>query len=125
MCQEIEREPLNLKRIQILAWELKRWSFSRNRESMGFVTTTRLGRLMEKLSTTPDDALFMENIVSLLNILNGLNFQVDLWKAQNIFFDMRLKYYSDKKKKALENDVLAQRWVSSFELLGEFLGVAV
>jgi alpha-amylase/alpha-mannosidase (GH57 family) len=125
MCQEIERDPLNLKRIQVLAWELKRWSFSRDREGMSFVTTTRLSQLMKQLSSNHEDVVFIENIVSLLNILNTLNFQVNLWKAQNIFFDLRLKYYGEKKKQACEKDARSERWVSAFELLGEFLGVAV
>ena len=125
LCQEIERDPLNLKRIQVLAWELKRWSFSRDRESVGLVTSARLSTLMEQLARGHEDAVFMENIISLLNILNTLGFQVNLWKAQNIFFDLRLQYYAEQKRKAQEKDPKSERWVSAFELLGEFLGVAL
>lgn len=125
MCQEIEREPLNLKRIQVLAWELKRWAFARDRDGMSVVTSARLTVLMHQLSQKSDDALFIENIVALLNILNTLRFDVNLWKAQNIFFDLKLTCYADKKKKAQQGDSSSARWVSAFELLGEFLGVAV
>jgi len=125
MCQEIEREPLNLKRIQVLAWELKRWSFARDRDGMSLVTSARLSKLMEQLSWQQGDALFIENIVALLNILNTLKFDVNLWKAQNIFFDLRLTCYAEQKKRVQEGDRGSARWVSAFELLGEFLGVSV
>ncbi|MFA6378980.1 MAG: DUF3536 domain-containing protein [Candidatus Omnitrophota bacterium] len=125
MCEEIEREPLNLKRIQVLAWELKRWSFSRDRDAMSLVTSARVSALMQQLSHHHEDVVFIENIVALLNILNTLNFQVNLWQAQNTFFDLRFKYYAEKKIKAQQGDATSTRWVSAFELLGEFLGVAL
>ncbi len=125
MCAEIQREPLNLKRIQVLAWELKRWSFSRDKEGVSFVATARVSKLMEELGRDHENVIFIENIVSLLNILKTLNFQVNLWKAQKTFFELKLKYYAQIKKKAQEKDPQSERWVSAFELLAEFLDVAV
>lgn len=125
MCEEIQKDPVNLKSIQVLAWELKRWSFSRDREGLSFVTTAKINKLMAQLSREPEDIVLMENVIALLNVFKGLKFDIDLWKAQNMFFDLRVKYYLEKKKKAQSSDPRATRWVSSFEMLGDFLGVAL
>ncbi|MCX5681656.1 MAG: DUF3536 domain-containing protein, partial [Candidatus Omnitrophica bacterium] len=125
MCEQIQKEPTNLKSIQLLAWELKRWSFSRDREGMSFVTTAKINKLMVQFSKEYDDVGLLENTVALLNIFNNLKFEINLWKAQNIFFDMRLKYYLEQKKKAQAGDARSARWVSAFEHLGDFLGVSL
>ena len=109
----------------MLAWELKRWSFSRDREGMSLVTTAKVNKIMAQLFKENDDVVLLENAVALLNIFNNLKFEISAWKAQNIFFDMRQKYYAEKKKKAQAGDARSARWVSAFEHLGDFLGVAL
>lgn len=125
MCKEIQKEPLDLKRIQVLAWELRRWSFSRDREEVSLMTTARLNKLMTQLAKDPEDVILIENIVALLNIFNTLKFDVTLWKAQNIIFYLRRKYYLEKKSKARQGDLRSDRWASAIDLLAEFLGVAI
>jgi hypothetical protein len=125
MYTQIQKDPIDLKSIQVLAWELKRWSFSRDKENLSFLATAKVSQLMARLSKEPDDVGLAENIVALLSTFNSLKFNMNLWKAQNIFFDMSSQYYGERKEKAKAGDARSVRWVSAFELLADFLGVAL
>lgn len=122
---EIQKDPVDLKSIQVLAWELRRWSFSRDREFLSLVATEKINELIMRFFRDPSDAVLLEHITALLNVFKTLKFDINFWKAQNIFFSLKTTHYPEQKKKADAKDPRAMRWVSCFEMLGDFLGVAL
>ena len=79
---------------------------------------------MNRLSEHPDNIHLMEKIISILGLLGQLSLDLDLWKAQNIYFAMGRKIYPDIISRA-GTDELAGRWVKLFRHLGEILQVKV
>ena len=103
---------------------MERWSFNRDHASFGFLASSRISSLMKRLSDYPDNIHLMEKIIVILELLVQLSLDLDLWKAQNIYFAMGRKIYPDILSQA-GTDELAGRWVKFFERLGEILEVKI
>jgi hypothetical protein len=108
--------------MKTLVQEMKRWAFKRDQAGFGFVASKRLSQLMQKLEEHPEDIILMEKITVVFELLEQLNLDTDLWKAQNIYFSMARRIYPDILSQC-EHDELAQRWVAWFERLGDVLQV--
>jgi len=120
----LESDDVDIKRFKQLIEEMKRWSFKRDQASFTFVASARISSLMKRLSDHPDNIHVMEKIIVILELLAQLSLDLDLWKAQNIFFAMARKIYPDIVPQA-GTDELAGRWVKLFEHLGGILQVRV
>ena len=66
----------------------------------------------------------LEYIVEVMRILEALRLDMNLWKAQNIYFALGRKYYRQKSLLAT-TDEYAARWVKAFDALGNVLKVKV
>ncbi|MDP8266883.1 MAG: DUF3536 domain-containing protein [Candidatus Aceula meridiana] len=125
LCDEIEKHPLDMKQIRLLIWELKRWSFSRDKETICFATEKRIDHLMGALRENPEDVILMETVAALLENLDYLGFSLDLWRAQNICFELKKQFFNERKAKSEQGDSRCQRWVAAFGLLADFLRVGI
>ena len=120
----LEAEDVDINRFKQLIEEMKRWSFKRDHVNFAFLASQRISSLMKRLSNNPDNIHLMEKIIIILELLTQLNLDLDLWKAQNIYFVMGRRIYPDILSQA-GTDELAGRWVKLFEHLGEILQVSV
>jgi len=116
----LEAEDVDIKRFKQLVEEMKRWSFKRDQADFTFLASQRISSLMSRLSDHPDNIHHMEKIITILDLLGQLSLDLDLWKAQNIYFAMGRKILPDNISQA-ETDELAGRWVKLFRHLGEIL----
>jgi len=76
---------------------------------------------MEKLSQTPEDLPALENIEVILRILSALPLELDIWKAQNVYFSIGKQLYGEMREKAEKGDVNAKKWIEHFNSLGHYL----
>ncbi len=120
----LEAEDVDIKRFRQLVEEMKRWSFKRDHANFAFLASQRISSLMKRLSEYPDNIHLIEKIIIILELLGQLNLDLDLWKAQNIYFAMGRGIYPDVAAQA-GTDELSGRWVKFFERLGEILEVKV
>jgi alpha-amylase/alpha-mannosidase (GH57 family) len=116
----LEAEDVDIKLFKQLVEEMKRWAFKRDQANFTFLASERISRLMNQLSEHPDDIHLMEKIITILELLGQLNLDLDLWKAQNIYFAMGRRIYTDNLSKTGAQE-RAVRWVKLFEHLGEIL----
>ncbi|MDE2008598.1 MAG: DUF3536 domain-containing protein [Candidatus Omnitrophica bacterium] len=120
----LEAEDMDIKHLKQLVEEMKRWSFKRDHTNFTFLASQRISSLMRHLSDNPDNIQLLEKIVAILELLAQLNLDIDLWKAQNIYFAMGRKIYPDIFSLS-GTDELAGRWVKLFEHLGSILQVNI
>ncbi len=125
LSEVIQADPIDLKRLRMLVWEIKRWSFSRDKQLICFIAGRRIDGLMKQLVRDPDEISFIEMLSSIVESLNILNYNLDLWKAQNMYIILSRKLLKDKKSRAQRADERAKSWVEAFELLGKFLQVEI
>jgi hypothetical protein len=121
----LENEELDLDRLQKLIEEVKRWSFEPDKITLGFVASQRINKLMEKLSQTPEDVLVLQKIEAILRILSALPLELDVWKAQNVYFSIGKQLYSGMRENAEKGDNNAKKWIEHFDSLGHYLQVKI
>ena len=78
---------------------------------------------MEELSKKPQDLSLLENIEKLLQILSSLPLELNLWKAQNIYFSIGRQLCIKIQEKAKQGDKIAPKWLSHFNTIGSYLKV--
>ncbi len=118
----IEQENLQVDKMKGLVEQMKRWDFKRDQANFGFLASKRMNVFMEKLLDHPDNIELLENVTVTFELLNQLNFDLDLWKAQNIYFSLVLKIYPEILSQT-PKDALALRWIAWIERLGDVLQV--
>jgi alpha-amylase/alpha-mannosidase (GH57 family) len=121
--QEFQKEELDFERIEKLVEETKRWSLELEGKDLGFVAGQKINSLMEQLSKAPANIFLFDTIGHIFKVLTALNLQLDLWKAQNIYFSLGKERYGEMEERAAKGDQAAQRWLEHFHRLGDSLNV--
>ena len=121
----LEEENLDFSRLQKIIEEVKRWSFEPDKKILGFVVSEKINTLMKKLSAHPQDIELLKTLNAQLNVLNLLSLDLDLWKAQNIYFNLGKQLYAGMLIKAKDGDERAREWIEYFGKLSMCLKVKV
>ncbi|MDZ7837789.1 MAG: hypothetical protein U5N58_07435 [Actinomycetota bacterium] len=74
------------KKLRQLVEEIGRWPIKPDQQVIGYVASKTIKQMMRKLYETPRDKLLLSTIKNLLQILEPLNLDYDLWEAQNLYF---------------------------------------
>jgi hypothetical protein len=125
LCKAIQNEPINLDRLQILAEEASRLSLQLDKPTIQYEADKKINRLMTQYTQKADDVGLLETLEITFKILLTVVTELNIQKAQNIFFDISKKTYPDMVSKAQAGDQPAQKWVEHFRNLGQYLGVTV
>ena len=111
-----------------LVKEAEAWSISIDRDGLQLWAGLWINEEMKKPEKAPQDAessLLMERIGDVLQVLSGLSLDLDLWRAQNIYFNMRRTVFQEAQERATQGDEDAGRWVLAFNGLGAQLRIKV
>jgi hypothetical protein len=73
--------------------------------TLGFLADERMHAAMERLQRTPSDPEAVRHALSLATALRALPFSLDLWQAQNIWYELSPRAAGEGK--ALRDDFLA------------------
>lgn len=123
ICRLLEGEQIDIRRLRNLAQEIKRWSFKRDKTTLGFIASRKITRMMEVFIQTPDELARLEDIEEILNISRSLDLELDVWKAQNLYYRLDIKNCPEIQAKAEAGDQDAQKWMDLFDRLGRALQV--
>jgi hypothetical protein len=119
----LEDKETDLEQLQRLVEEMKKWSLEPDKTLLEFVATQKINTLMVRLSKTPEDVPLLETIDNTLKILSTLHLELNLWKAQNIYFSIVKKVCIVIPKKAELADSKTKKLSEHFNSLEEFLKV--
>ena len=81
--------------------------------------------IAEALSAHPEEIARLQGLADAVGILRDLPFQVNLWKVQNIFYDMLQGTYPGMQGRAAQGEKEATEWIRRFLSLGEMLSVHI
>ena len=76
-------------------------------------------RLAEQLLEQPDDLSRMERLNKAAKLVRKLPFAVNLWKTQNICYNILHTNWADFQKKAGMGDKDSQEWIRDGTVLAE------
>jgi alpha-amylase/alpha-mannosidase (GH57 family) len=113
------------ERFQKLVEEVKRWSPELDKDTLGFIAKRKIETLMEELSKSHEDVCLLEQAVMLLKTFESLNLELNLWKAQNIYFSIGKQFLDIMRQRAGNSDESAQKWIDYFDKLGDYLKVKI
>ena len=118
----LEEEPIDLGRVRSLISLAKSDGVVLESHSLRYLTDQHMKRSMVQLHANPLDAENLERALTLARTLRELPFELNLWQAQNIWYDTLTR--SSRFLLALEPSA-AERWRANFLELGRQLSIAV
>ena len=125
LSRALSSAPLELERINNLLDEAKQWNVDLDTVGLGYLFQQTLEERMGESVSNSQDLSLLQELVSVVGLARSLPFEVDLWKVQNLYYDMLRIIYPEFQKKAQQGDKAARKWVAEFTSLGEQLSVHV
>ena len=120
---ESDEVEIDTDKLEKLADEIKRWSVELDTPMLSYVASEALSRLMKRFSMFSEDLPLLDSINTVIRIMNELSLNLDIWKAQNIYFNMSKEAYKNMAERADAGDEEAKKWVEGFKSLGNYLQV--
>ncbi len=114
-------EVLDREQITALLHEARTLDVPLDGSGLGYALKQTIERMAENLRAAPADLSLLENLEAAIDLAASLPFEVDLWKAQNIYYGLLQTVYPEFRKKAEAGDESARAWISRFGVLGEKL----
>jgi alpha-amylase/alpha-mannosidase (GH57 family) len=120
--RSLEGEPIDMARVRSLISLAKSDDVVLESHSLRYLTDQHMKRAMVALQSNPLAAHPLEHALTLARTLRELPFELNLWQAQNIWYDILMK--SGRFLLGLDA-AEAQQWKEKFQELGRQLWIAV
>lgn len=95
-----------------------------DRTLLTHAASQRSRSLLLSLAAAPDDQHRLAQAIKDIDELLTLPWPIDLWQAQNIYFDIRQQTMPAKLVAAKNNDTAAAKWLQQFATLGGIMGIS-
>jgi hypothetical protein len=116
---------LDTEGIRTLIDTANSWHVDLDTDGISYDLQENLERMMTDLVAEPQETDIFKHLVDAVSLAQTMPFTVDLWKVQNLYWDMLKTSYPEFKQKAERNDRQAAEWVKSFVSLGEQLKIRI
>jgi alpha-amylase/alpha-mannosidase (GH57 family) len=120
--KQFENGHVDAERVKQLVIQAKRTNAEIETNELGFIVKKHFDRLSEKLFKSPQDVDVLQKFSSSAALLPLLPMQVNLWKTQNVYDQLRSKVLPQMEG---NGDEKARAWIEKFLTLGEQLGFHV
>ncbi len=120
-----EEDSLDMEKLKRLMDETERWMIKIDKTTIEFNANTWVNTAMEKLASHPDDKKLIKLIEMTIKILRPLKLSLNLWSAQNIYFDVSRDFGAEMIALGENGNASARKWTESFRTLGYYLNVKI
>ncbi|HEY5040571.1 MAG TPA: DUF3536 domain-containing protein, partial [Verrucomicrobiae bacterium] len=120
--RQFESAEPNLDRVRALVEQARTGNVDYQQETLGYVIARHMDLRLETLAATPDNLAALMHTADLAEVVRFMAMEVNLWKTQNLYFQMRRTVAAERKTQADAGDAAAREWLSHFNRLGEHLG---
>ncbi len=114
-----EAEEIDFERLTTLLSEIKKWKVQVDRSRLALKVEERLNRLLSEVLNGPQRIETLKELTVLFKSVMELDLEMNLWKAQNLYFEISRVHYNG----ALEHAEEASEWVHLWEEIGQYLRV--
>ncbi|HEY3989397.1 MAG TPA: DUF3536 domain-containing protein [Acidobacteriaceae bacterium] len=101
----LEADPIDVTTVERLLAQAREDAVVVDQPAFGYLADERMHGAMEQLQRTPADPEAVRHALSLATALRALPFSLDLWQAQNIWYELSPRVAGEGK--ALRDDFLA------------------
>jgi alpha-amylase/alpha-mannosidase (GH57 family) len=116
---------IDMHRARALLEEAEAIRVQLDHEGLSYAVERALQRVATGFLEHPRDLERLEAWAELASLTELLPFDVNLWKSQNVFYDLLKTVYPTVSERAQSGDEMAERWVALFHDLGTLLSVTV
>jgi alpha-amylase/alpha-mannosidase (GH57 family) len=121
----VNADVIDTEAVRSLIDTAEKWQIVIDGEGISYDLKINLEKMMAALAAKPADTDRLKNVAAAVTLARGLPFPVDLWKVQNLYWDMLSTAYPELKRKAGQNDQQAKAWLEIFTALGKDLSIRV
>ena len=125
MEEVLKEEKPDLEKLEQLIGEVRKWDVNIDKPTLSFVASSAISSLTENLAGNREKLSLMEEIEHTIRLLRSLPLDLDLWRSQNIYFDIGQSFYEKAKARAEKGEKEAVKWLEVFRKLGDQLQVKV
>lgn len=90
---------------------------------LGYLLKTTVEHMAEQLGSNPGDCSCMERLNNAAALVRSVPFEVNLWRPQTLCFKIIHTHWSDYKRRAVQGDAEALKWIRSVTVLAENFSV--
>jgi alpha-amylase/alpha-mannosidase (GH57 family) len=102
----------------------KTFDLKLDRALLTHAASRRSRLLLRGLAAAPNDQQRLTQAIKDLDELLTLPWPIDLWQAQNIYFDIRQQVVPAKLAEVKQKNAGAEKWLKQFEKLGNIIGIS-
>ncbi len=118
----LEEEDVDVERVRTLLDTARLEGVSIDSATLEFAYRQNLERLAERLAADPVEAP-LRRLDTAASVVHLLPFPVDLWKIQNLYYELMEGVYPEIHRRKEQADEAAKAWSDCFKALGRRLGV--
>jgi alpha-amylase/alpha-mannosidase (GH57 family) len=120
-----ENDDFDSEHIKSLLKEAREEGVTLDTATLEFSIRKRLERMAKAFSADSNDLSKLQKLASAVSLLKSLPFQVNLWKVQNICYEIYQSSYEGLRNRAENGDETAQAWVNHFKPLAQSLSFRI
>ncbi len=119
-----DAEP-NLEHIQTLLREAQVLHVNLDTAGLGYKMKMTISRMAERFRDQPENLAVLQALDEVVQLVASLPFKVDLWRPQNLFYELKQTIFPNVLNRFEEGDRSVESWLKRFISLGWKLGVRV
>jgi alpha-amylase/alpha-mannosidase (GH57 family) len=123
--REFAKAHMNSEAIRNLLNEADLAGIPLDADTLEYTLRTNLERSAENFRSNPEQSDLLEKMVSGVELVYALPFDVNLRKVQDLHYSLAQRIYPEFKQKAQQGDGTADRWVENFNILSEKLMIRI
>ncbi|MGH7807300.1 MAG: DUF3536 domain-containing protein, partial [Thermodesulfobacteriota bacterium] len=120
-----ENGELDPERIRTLLDEAKLERVTIDADTLEYTLRRSIERIANQLLINPSETSLLQRLNAILDITRSLPFMLNLWKAQNNYYEILQTVYPEFRDRAEKGDENARTWVGLFTSLGDKLSIRV
>ena len=125
--QELKRifsqESIDLEKLNGLLQEVERWSINIDQTAFQFKVVEWINRVMEEVRKKPFQVKSLLEITGVLKKMKDFEIELNLWAAQNTFFEIKREISLSLKKNMALKEEDREIWWKPIKELGEMLKI--
>jgi hypothetical protein len=121
----LSQDELDSDRIDSLLEDARAGHLDLDGEGLGLLLQQNVESIMERFSGAPNEDHVLGRLVQAARLSHSMPFEVDLWRVQNLYYELLHGVYPLYRDQAGRGDTGAREWVSQFTALGQQLSVKV
>lgn len=119
------QETIDSDALERLYMEARKWNISIDRPTLEYVGSKRINKLLYILREQPHNIALLNEIRVSLKNLTGLDLDLDVWEAQNVFFHISREHFEEMRSLAEKEDEDAAKWVQQFREIENYLRIRI